>query len=346
MLIWNLNLFKLGLKKKDRSSVEMGRIQMKKRLLGRTGFEVAPLALGGNVFGWTIDQKTSFNVLDAFVDLGLNLIDTANMYSTWVPGNSGGESEEIIGNWLKSSGHRSKIVLATKVGMPMGDGSKGLKKDYILKSVDASLKRLKTDVIDLYQSHQDDEATPIEETLEAYSILIKQGKIRSIGSSNFSPERLKKSIEVGKKYKLPIYATMQPEYNLYDRSGFEHNLEYICEEEGLGVLSYYSLASGFLTGKYRTKNDLNKSVRGVGIGQKYLNEKGFSILSALDEISKYHRTTPSVVSLAWLIQRKSITAPIASATSVEQIKEISKSTVLKLTKEQVDVLDLVSSVAK
>lgn len=316
---------------------------MKLRSFGKTGLQVAPLALGANVFGWTINQETSFKVLDAFVDLDLNLVDTANMYSAWAPGNKGGESETIIGNWLKATGKRNRVVLATKVGMTMGDGSKGLKKDYILKSAEDSLKRLQTDVIDLYQSHQDDAETPLEETLEAYSLLLKQGKIRAVGASNYSAHRLAEAVKVGREKDLPVYATLQPEYNLYDRASFEDELEALCLKEGLGVISYYSLASGFLTGKYRSEGDLGKSARGGGIGEKYLNPRGLAILKALDQVAEVHRTTPGVIALTWLIQRKSVTAPIASATSVEQLKEIAKSVEVTLSLAEVKLLDAASS---
>lgn len=316
---------------------------MTKRTLGKSGLSVAPLAFGGNVFGWTIDEKKSFELLDAFVDFGFNLVDTANVYSAWVPGNKGGESETIIGNWLKASGKRDKVVLATKVGMEMGDGSKGLKKDYILKSVEDSLQRLQTDVIDLYQSHADDAETPLEETLAAYDTLIQQGKVRAIGASNYSAERLKTALDISKQHGLPSYISLQPEYNLYDRAGFEAELEPLVLEEGLGVISYYSLASGFLTGKYRTEADLSKSARGGGVGQRYLNERGLTILKALDEVAAAHNTTPAVVSLAWLIQRKSVTAPIASATSVEQLSELVKAATLQLKPEDVQKLDQASA---
>lgn len=315
---------------------------MTRKQLGKSGISVAPLALGGNVFGWTIDEKKSFEVLDAFVDFGFDLIDTANMYSTWVPGHKGGESETIIGNWLKTSGKRDKIVLATKVGMPMGDGSKGLKKDYILKSFDESLKRLKTDVVDLYQSHQDDPETPLEETLSAYDQLIKSGKVRAIGASNYSAVRLAESAKVSQEKNLPAYVSLQPEYNLYARKGFEDTLEPLCLDLGIGVISYFSLASGFLTGKYRSEADLGKSPRGGGIGGKYLNERGFRILAALDDVAKAHATAPAVIALAWLIQRKSVTAPIASATSVEQLGELVKSAEIQLSPDEVASLDKAS----
>lgn len=316
---------------------------MMKRKLGSSGIEVSPLAFGGNVFGWTIDQPTSFQLLDAFVDFGLDLIDTANMYSAWVPGNQGGESETIIGNWLASSGKRGKVVIATKVGMPMGDGSKGLKKDYILKSVEDSLKRLQIDVIDLYQSHEDDPTTPLDETLEAYQSLIQSGKVRSIGASNYTAARLQEALTISQDNQLPSYVTLQPEYNLYDREGFESGLQQQCVENNIGVISYYSLASGFLTGKYRSQEDASKSVRGGSITGKYLNDRGLRILEALDNVAKAHRTVPAVISLAWLIQRPAIVAPIASATSVSQLSELVKSVELELTPEQVQLLDQAST---
>ena len=310
-----------------------------KKKMGNSDLEVAPLVLGGNVFGWTIDAPTSFAVLDAFVDRGFNMIDTANMYSAWVPGNQGGESETIIGDWLQKSGKRDRVLIATKVGMPMGDGSKGLKKDYIIASVEQSLKRLKTDRIDLYQSHADDADTPLQETLEAYDALIKAGKVRYIGASNYSAERLREAIEISKQHGLPQYISLQPEYNLYDRSGFEAQLEPLCLEQNVGVIPYYSLASGFLTGKYRSQADLAKSVRGKGIGEKYLNERGQNILAALDEISRAHDTTLTAIALAWLNQRKSITAPIASATSVAQLDELAAATSIKLSDQDVARLE-------
>ncbi len=315
---------------------------MSKRPLGNSGLQVAPLALGGNVFGWTIDQKTSFAVLDAFVDFGFNLIDTANIYSTWVPGHQGGESETIIGQWLAATGKRDKIVLATKVGMEMGDGSKGLKKDNILKSVEDSLKRLQTDHIDLYQSHTDDEETALEETLSAYDTLIKQGKVRAIGASNYTAARLWQALDISASKNLPAYASLQPEYNLYDRAGFEAELESLCLEKNLGVISYYSLASGFLTGKYRSEADLGKSARGSGVG-KYLNDRGFRILGALDEVSAAHGVPLAAVALAWLIQRPTITAPIASATSVSQLTDLAKAAAVTLSAGDVARLDEASA---
>ena len=316
---------------------------MTKRSLGRSGISVAPLALGGNVFGWTIDEKVSFQVLDAFVDFGFDLIDTANMYSAWVPGHKGGESETIIGNWLKMPGKRDKVVLATKVGMPMGDGSKGLKRDYILRSLEDSLKRLQTDHVDLYQSHKDDPETPLDETLSAYDTLIKQGKVRAIGASNYDAARLKQALQTSEEKGLPSYVSLQPEYNLYDRKGYEEALEPVCLENGIGVISYFSLASGFLTGKYRSQADLGQSARGGGIGKKYLNERGFRILEALDEVAAVHQTVPAVIALAWLIGRESITAPIASATSVEQLSQIVKAVEISLTESERARLDEASA---
>jgi aryl-alcohol dehydrogenase-like predicted oxidoreductase len=314
---------------------------MNKRQLGKSGIYVAPLTLGGNVFGWTIDEKTSFTILDAFTASGLNFIDTADVYSKWVPGNKGGESETIIGKWLKQSGKRDQVIIATKVGADMGQG-KNLTKKYILKEAEASLLRLQTDYIDLYQTHWDDDITPVAETLEAYAQLIKEGKVKAIGASNLSPERLKASLETSEKEGYPKYQTFQPEYNLYARQGFEKELEAICLENHLGVISYYSLASGFLTGKYRSEADLNKSARGAGIKQ-YLNERGFNILDALDTISRQYHSTPASVALAWLIARPSVTAPIASATTLTQVDALVKATELQLSGEAIDLLNEASA---
>lgn len=311
---------------------------MEKRELGKSGIKVNPFALGGNVFGWTIDEKTSFEVLDAYVDSGLDFIDTADVYSAWAPGNKGGESETIIGNWLQKSGKRDKVVIATKVGMEMAPGKKGLSKAYITKAVEDSLRRLKTDHIDLYQSHRDDKNTPLEETLSIYTDLIKQGKIRTIGASNFEAIRLKEALEVSKKNGLASYQTLQPEYNLYDREGYEKELEPLCREKNIGVITYYSLASGFLTGKYRSQNDLNKSKRGQGV-KKYLNDRGFKILNALDEIASNYNSSPASVAIAWIMTRPGITAPIASATSIKQLKDIIAATELQLNNRDVEVLN-------
>lgn len=310
-------------------------------MLGKSGLEVAPLAFGGNVFGWTVDESTSFKLLDNFVAEGFNLIDTADVYSYWVPGNHGGESETIIGNWLKSSGDREKVVIATKVGMEMGPDKKGLSRSYIFKAVEDSLRRLQTDYIDLYQSHTDDPETPIEETLTAYSELIKQGKVRAIGASNFTAERLKESIRLSEEKGLPRYESLQPLYNLYDRADYETNLEPVCVEEGIGVIPYFALASGFLTGKYRREADLSKSPRGQG-AKKYLDERGMRILDALDRVAKQHRSTPTRVALAWLIARPSITAPIASATNLEQLNDLIEGVNLVLDAESMEMLNQAS----
>jgi len=302
---------------------------MEKRQLGNTDLHVYPITFGGNVFGWTLDEKKSFEILNGFAEAGFNFIDTADVYSRWVPGNSGGESEKIIGKWMKEKKNRKDMILTTKVGSDMGDGKKGLKKAYILKAVEDSLKRLQTDYLDLYQTHFDDLDTPVQETLEAYGQLVKDGKIRWIGASNMSAERLKESLAVSAEKGLPSYETFQPHYNLYERESFENGLEPICLGHKLGVITYYSLESGFLTGKYRTKEDLGKSPRGGGM-EKYFNDRGRKILAALDEISKQYNTTPAAVSLAWLIQRPSVTAPIVSATSLDQLKSIIQAPELNL----------------
>ena len=314
---------------------------MEKREIGRSGIKVNPFAFGGNVFGWTIDQKESFKILDAYVDSGLDLIDTADVYSKWKPGNKGGESETIIGNWLKTGGKRDKVIIATKVGMEMAPDKQGLSKNYIVKAVEDSLKRLKVDHIDLYQSHTDDKKTPLAETLETYTDLIKQGKIRAIGASNYSADRLKQALEISDATGFARYECLQPEYNLYERKGYEKDLEPVCLEYGIGVITYFSLASGFLTGKYRSDADLNKSQRGGGI-KKYLNERGLGILKALDEVAAEYQSTPAAISLAWVMARPGITAPIASATSTEQLKDIIAATQLNLSKEAVEMLNKAS----
>ena len=302
---------------------------MKKRKLGTSVIEIAPLAFGGNVFGWTADEPTSFQVLDAFVAAGFNFIDTADVYSKWAQGHQGGESESILGRWLKKSGKRHQVVIATKVGMEMGPDKKGLSKAYILRAVEDSLRRLQIDYIDLYQAHVDDPATPLEETLEAFANLITQGKIRAIGASNYSAERLTQALEISRKCGLPPYECLQPHYNLCERADYETKLEPVCLTHGLGVISYFSLAKGFLTGKYRAADDLSKSVRGQGV-KAYLNERGFRILDALDQIAKEHRSTPARVALAWLIARPSVTAPIASATNLTQMTDLIEATKLEL----------------
>ncbi len=315
---------------------------MKKRKLGNTGIEVAPLALGTNVFGWTVDEQRSFSILDSFIDSGFNLVDTADYYSRWGTGSKGGESETIIGNWLKKSGQRDKMVIATKVGADMGDGKKGLSKSYIIRAVEDSLKRLQTDHIDLYQSHFDDEITPVEETMEAYFQLLKDGKIIAFGASNISPDRLQQSLEASRENNYPTYETLQPHYNLYDRSNYETNYEPICIENGLSVLCYFPLASGFLTGKYRTEHDFSKSVRGGGM-HKFMNERGMRILAALDVLSQQYKSTPAAIALAWLMARPSVTAPIASATSVVQLKELMSAVSVKLDIDAINKLTINSA---
>jgi aryl-alcohol dehydrogenase-like predicted oxidoreductase len=315
---------------------------MKMRKLGGSGLEVAPLAFGGNVFGWTADEATSFRLLDAFVAAGFNLVDTADMYSRWVPGNQGGESETIIGKWFKQTGKRDKVVLATKVGLEMGPGKKGLSRAYIVKAVEDSLKRLQTDRIDLYQSHKDDPDTPLEETLDAFGSLIQQGKVRAIGASNYSAARLAQALEVSKAKGLPAYQCLQPEYNLMERAGYEKELEPLCETHGVGVIPYYSLASGFLSGKYRKEDDLKKSARGQGV-KKYLEARGFRVLDALDAVAAETASTPARVAIAWLIARPSITAPIASATSIEQLDDLIEATRLNLDADAIRRLDEASA---
>lgn len=300
---------------------------MEKRRLGRSGLTVAPLAFGGNVFGWTVDEVTSFRLLDAFADAGFNFIDTANTYSSWVPGNQGGESETIIGKWLQQRGNRADMILATKVGSEL-NGQKGLSKKYILQAVEESLTRLQTDYLDLYQSHYDDPDTPLAETLAAYQELIQAGKVRAIGASNFTPERLARALALNEQG-WPRYETLQPEYNLYDRAGFEKELEPLCLQHEVGVISYFSLASGFLTGKYRSAADLPQSVRGGGV-KKYLNERGFRILAALDQVADQYRTDPASVALAWLMARPSVAAPIASATNLAQVQALTQAAALQL----------------
>ncbi|HET7031563.1 MAG TPA: aldo/keto reductase [Casimicrobiaceae bacterium] len=315
---------------------------MNKRKLGDTGFEIAPLAFGGNVFGWTADEPTSFALLDAFVDAGFNLIDTADSYSRWVDGHQGGESETIIGRWIARRGRHDDVIIATKVGSDMGQGHKVLRRDYILQSVEASLRRLQVDCIDLYQSHWDDANTPFEETLGAYDLLIRQGKVRAIGASNLSAARLAQALEVSRANGLPRYATLQPEYNLYAREGFEAELQPLCARENVGVITYFSLAAGFLTGKYRSADDFGKSARGPGM-KKYLTPRGIRILDALDEVAQRHRATPAQVSLAWLIARPGVTAAIASATSLKQLGELLDATALQLDEESRSALDAASS---
>ena len=315
---------------------------MERRMLGNSGLEVAPLAFGGNVFGWTVDEPTSFELLDAFVSAGFNLIDTADVYSRWVTGNQGGESETTIGKWLKRSGNRDKVLIATKVGWEMGPTMKGLSKPYILRAVEDSLRRLQIDYIDLYQSHIDDKETPLEETLAAFAQLIEQGKVRAIGASNYTAERLAEALKVSEQNGIPRYESLQPLYNLYDRTDYEQHLEPLCVQKGLGVINYYSLASGFLTGKYRSEADLGKSVRGGGI-KKYLNERGLRILEALDQVARRYDSNPTRVAIAWLIARPSITAGIASATNLAQLNDLIEATNLQLDQTAIELLNQASA---
>jgi aryl-alcohol dehydrogenase-like predicted oxidoreductase len=315
---------------------------MKKRQLGQSSIEVAPLMLGGNVFGWTADEPTSFKILETFVAAGLNFIDTADSYSTWVPSHQGGESETIIGNWFKQSGKRDKVVIATKVGSEIPEQGKGLSKTWIMRQVEGSLKRLQTDYIDLYQSHRDDPETPVEETLEAYAQLVQQGKVRVIGCSNFTAERTRESLAASRKHGWPRYESLQPNYNLYEREAYETTLEPLALQEQLGVIPYYSLAAGFLTGKYRSEDDLKKSQRGKGV-KKYLNDRGFRILQALDQVAERYQAKAAQVALAWLMARPSITAPIASATSVEQLNELAQATRLELDRDSIERLNRASA---
>jgi aryl-alcohol dehydrogenase-like predicted oxidoreductase len=316
---------------------------MELRRLGRSDLKVAPLILGGNVFGWTADEATSFRILDAFVDGGFNCVDTADVYAAWSPGGAGC-SEKVLGNWFKASGKRDRVVLATKLGSPMGEGKQGLSAKYMVEAVEASLARLQTDVIDLYQSHRDDPDTPQAETAEAFDRLVKAGKVRAIGSSNFEPARLKSALEISEAKGLARYDTEQPLYNLYDRAGFEAGLQKVCLENQVGVIPYYGLASGFLTGKYRSEADLAKSPRGRGV-KKYLDKRGLGILAALDQVSGGLGATPAQVALAWVMAQPALVGPIASATSVEQLQELMGSARLKLGAQDLAALDKASAPA-
>lgn len=314
---------------------------MNKKQIGTTDIKVAPFNLGGNVFGWTLDEKKSFEILDAFVDAGFDFIDTADMYSYWIDGGAGGQSETIIGKWLKARNNRDKVIIATKVGGPTGVNETDTSRKHILETVEKSLKRLQTDYIDVYYTHYDDEKTPIEETLSTYDELIKQGKVRHIAASNISPERLRESMEISKKNNLPKYQALQPLYNLVEREGYEKNYAPLVEEFSLTAFPYSALASGFLTGKYRSKDDFSKSVRGQGVAN-YLNDKGLNILKALDELAEKHNTVPATISLAWLSAQPNIGGPVASATSIEQLNQILASTQIDLSKEDLELLDKVS----
>ena len=317
---------------------------MAKRKLRNSGLEIAPMVFGGNVFGWTVREPEGFLLLDRFIEAGFNMIDTADSYSRWVPGNQGGESESLIGKWLRSKpgAERAKVLIATKVGWDLGEGRKGLRKQYILRAAEASLRRLRTDYIDLYQAHKEDPDTPQQETLEAFAELMKSGKVRAIGASNFHPETLASAISISREHGLPGYECLQPLYNLYDRAEFESGLEAVCRENHLGVITYFSLASGFLSGKYRSRKDLENRARGSRV-EKYLNPRGLRILEALDEVAKEYQSTSAQVSLAWLLARPTVTAPIASATGPEQLDELIGATRLDLDRAAVEKLDQASS---
>jgi aryl-alcohol dehydrogenase-like predicted oxidoreductase len=318
---------------------------MEKRRLGQSDLEIAPIVLGGNVFGWTADEAMSFRVLDAFVDAGFNAIDTADSYSRWVPGHRGGESETLLGKWLKQSGKRDRVLIFTKVGTELAPEKKGLSKRYIAQAVDASLARLQTDRIDLYQAHRDDSATPIGETVEAFAGLIASGKIRAAGASNFTPARLTEALDHARAHGLPRYEALQPGYNLYDRADYEDVLEKICLREKIGVIPYYGLAAGFLTGKYRSPADFKKSQRGQRM-KDYLDARGKRILKALDDVAAAHGTTQAAVALAWLVGRRSITAPIASATNPDQLKAFVSAVQLRLSPEDFEELNGASADAR
>ena len=313
------------------------------RALGRSALRVSPLCFGGNVFGWTADEATSFSLLDAWLDAGMNFVDTADVYSRWVPGHAGGESEAIIGKWLKRSGRRQQLVLATKVGKDMGGGKVGLRPEYIREAVDASLKRLQTDYIDLYQSHDDDAGVPLAEVLGTFGELIAEGKVRAIGASNYSAPRLAEALRVSEAQGLPRYESLQPLYNLYDRAAFEQDLQPLCSSQGVGVINFYALASGFLSGKYRSVEDAGKSARGTGIVQKYLNPRGLRIVQALDEVAARLQAAASEVALAWLLRQDAVTAPIASATSLPQLQSLLRAARLQLDAEALQALEHASN---
>ena len=314
---------------------------MDKRSLGKSGLHTAPLALGGNVFGWTADEATSFAILDRFIERGFSLVDTANSYSTWVPGHTGGESETIIGRWMKARGNREQVIVATKVGMAM-EGEKGLKRAQVERHVEGSLKRLQTDRIDLYQTHVDDPDTPLEETLDALARLVKAGKVRAIGASQYKPDRLAASIETSKRLGLPRYETLQPEFNLYDRAGFERDLQPVALEHGLAVIPFFGLAKGFLSGKYRKPADIEGRPRAAGLKKYFEGDRGLRILSALDKVAEGLSATPGQVSIAWIMAQPSIAAPIVSVTSVQQLDEIAGAASLRLSPEALAELDQAS----
>ena len=312
---------------------------MDARRLGHSDLTVPPLCFGCNIFGWTVDEPTSFRLLDRLLEVGLTFLDTADVYSRWAPGHQGGESEIIIGKWMKARRARDRIVLATKVGMDMGDGKVGLKPDYIARAVEDSLRRLGTDRIDLYQSHKDDEATPQAETLGAFQRLMEAGKVRVIGASNFSGSRLKEALDLADSQGLPRYETFQPEYNLYERAGFEGDAAHVCEAAGVSVITYFSLAAGFLTGKYRSEADYGKSLRGARSIPKYMTPRGLRILAALDEVGAEAKAEPATIALAWLMAQPTVTSPIASATTPKQIDALVAAATLQLSADQMKRLD-------
>lgn len=314
---------------------------MQLRQLGRSTLAIAPLAFGGNVFGWSADEPRSFELLDAFVDAGFNLVDTADVYSAWVPGNRGGESETIIGKWLKRSGKRDKVLIATKVAKWVEH--RGLSPLNIRQAVEASLQRLQTDCIDLYQAHEDDASVPLSETLGAFAKLIEEGKVRALGASNYRADRFAEALKIAQEHNLPRYESLQPEYNLVSRAAYEHELEPLVRREDIGVINYYALASGFLSGKYRSEGDLAKSHARGGSVKKYLTPQGLKVLTALDEVAAAHKATPSQVALAWLMARPGITAPIASATSVEQLRELTGAATLTLAQDEIAALNEASA---
>ncbi len=318
---------------------------MLKRKLGRTDLLVTPLCLGGNVFGWTADESSSFAVLDAYIDGGGNFIDTADSYSAWLPGHVGGESESILGHWMSTRKNRSRVIIATKVGSRMGTApnAQGLSRRYIMEEVEASLKRLQTDYIDLYQAHRDDPNTPLDETMAAFDDLVRQGKVRYVGASNYTAERLQEALQVSTQHNYVRYESFQPPYSLVNRADYERDIEPLCVEQGLGVITYSSLASGFLSGKYRPDKDVPSSPRAKGIQERYMNEEGFKILEQLDTVAAAHHATVSQVALAWIMARPSITAAIASATSVEQVRELLGAVELSLNEEDMASLDRVSA---
>ena len=319
----------------------MSEKSIERRKLGNSGLEIAPLVLGGNVFGWTVDEGGTAQLLDRFVDAGFNMVDTADVYSNWVAGNHGGESETLIGKWLENSGKRDRVLIATKAGLPMGEGRKGLSKKHILRSAEESLARLQTDYIDLYQSHVEDPETPQEETLEAYSELMRAGKVRAIGASNFKADTLRQALEISRNKGLPRYESLQPHYNLYVREEFESGPAQVCRENNIGVIPYFSLASGFLTGKYRAEKDTANRARGARV-QQYMDPRGFRILAALDEVAREYSASQAQIALAWLMAKPPVTAPIASATSVKQLEELTGAARIALDGEAMAKLDRAS----